>query len=286
MKIGIMGLGFVGGALQKYYSARGGSASGGKSDKKISVLVYDKFKRIGSVELINQADVVFICVPTPFVPKKGFDLSAVEEAIEILSAPKIVVIKSSVIPGTTEALQKKYPQHKILFNPEFLREKFAYYDLTHPSRQLLGVATKNKLSASKIMRLLPKAPYEKIMPSQEAEMVKYMANSFLSLKVIFANQFFDLCESLGINYETVKNAVVKDPRIGDSHFNVLAGDYRGFGGSCFPKDVNAIIELAEKRKVKPSLLTTMREINRKLLARSGLSESHFLTNAHKKSAKK
>ncbi|MCL5774868.1 MAG: hypothetical protein M1333_01495 [Patescibacteria group bacterium] len=264
-------MGYVGGAVRKYFES-----------KSIKPLLYDKFKLIGSIDEVNKAEVVFICTPTPYDPKRGFDLSAVENAIQILKKDKIVIIKSTVLPGTTQALQKKYPRHKILFNPEFLREATADDDMAHPDRQILGVTKKSVSLAPKIMSLLPKAPYQKIMPALEAEVVKYMANAFLALKVVYANEFYDICKALKANYNLVKEAVVQDPRIADSHFDIWHGNYRGYGGSCFPKDVNAIIQLAQNRKIKAELLKAMRDINRKYLKQSGLSEEHFLRDHHKR----
>lgn len=269
--LGIVGVGYVGGALRQYFKSQ-----------KIQPLLYDKFKRRGSVNGINQADVVFICVPTPYHPKRGFDLSAVIDAIGSLRGSKIVVIKSSVIPGTTALLGRQFPQHKILFNPEFMRESYAYKDMVKPDRQILGYTKKSRAIASQILNLLPKAPYQKIMPALAAEVVKYMANSFLAMRVVFANEFFDICKKIGADYSLVMQAVGYDPRIGHSHFDVLHGGYRGYGGSCFPKDVNAIIQLASSKKVKTELLNAMREINRRYLKESGLTEEHFLKGLHKK----
>ncbi|MDO8663310.1 MAG: UDP-glucose 6-dehydrogenase, partial [Candidatus Wildermuthbacteria bacterium] len=99
---------------------------------------------------------------------------------------------------------------------------------------------------------------------------------------VFANEFYDISKKLGADYKLVKEAVVKDPRIGDSHFDIHHGNYRGYGGSCFPKDINAIIELASSRKIKTDLLKAMREINKKYLKQSGLTEEYFLKNLHKK----
>ncbi len=271
MKIGIMGLGFVGGSACRYFES-----------KKIKVYKYDKFKNIGSIAEVNLADAVFVCVPTPFHSKKGFDLSFVESAIEVLNSSKIVIIKSSVIPGTIEFLQKKYPKHKFLFNPEFLREATAFQDFIHPDRQLVGYTNKSKSCAGKILKLLPKAPYTKIMPATEVEVAKYMANTFLSLKVVFANEFYELCKKLGLNYNEVRLAVGADKRIGHSHLDISLGGYRGYGGSCFPKDVNAILQFAKKINVDMSLLKTMRKINRQFLKQSGISEEYFLKNKHKR----
>ncbi|MBI5530064.1 MAG: UDP-glucose/GDP-mannose dehydrogenase family protein [Candidatus Doudnabacteria bacterium] len=269
MKIGIMGLGYVGGATCKFLES-----------KKIKVYKYDKYKKIGSVAEVNSSDIVFICVPTPY-NKNGFDLSFVEAAIQVLENSKTIVIKSSVVPGTTENLQKKYPKHKFLFNPEFLKEVSAYQDFIHPDRQIVGYTSKSKTVAVDVLKLLPKSSYSETMPATEAETVKYMANTFLSLKVVFANEFFELCRGLGLNYEEVRLAVGEDKRISPSHLDVAHGGYRGYGGSCFPKDVNAILEFAEKKKVKMPLLKAMREVNRKLLKKSGLSEEYFLRNKHK-----
>lgn len=270
-KIGIVGVGFVGSALAEYFK-----------NQPVELFLYDKFKSLGEAKEINRVDVVFICVPTPFLSEKGFDISAVEESILMLEGEKIVVIKSSVIPGQTDRLQQKFLQHRLIFNPEFLREVSAYEDLIHPDRQIVGVTQQSEKVGKLVLGLLPKANYEKIIPAKEAEMIKYMCNAFLALKVVFGNEFYEICEKSGINYEQVRDAVAKDPRIGDSHFNVADGGYRGYGGSCFPKDVNAIIQLAESKGADVTLLKSMRDINRSLLEKSGLNEEHFLQGKHKK----
>lgn len=274
-KIGIIGIGFVGGALKRYFESMG-----------LKPLFYDKYKKINLPGEMNKTDIIFIAVPTPYNFKTGSDLSAVKEAVGIIKDKKIIVIKSTLIPGTTERLQKKYPQHKILFNPEFLREVSAYKDFIHPDRQILGITKKSKNVAKNIINLLPKAPYQEIMRAREAEMVKYMANSFLSMKVIFANEFYDLCQKLGIDYDKVKEGVAKDLRIGESHLEVFYENYRGYGGSCFPQDVNAIIHFASSKKVNMQLLKRTRQVNRKLLKQSGLSENYFLKFLHRKKNEK
>lgn len=271
MKIGILGLGFVGGAAQAYFQKQG---------KK--VYRYDKYKHLGSVGEINRAELVLVCVPTPFHPQRGFTLSFVNDAIGVLEPGKIVVVKSSVIPGTTELLQRKFPQHKILFSPEFLREASAVKDFACPDRQIVGYTSRSKSAAASVLKVLPKAPFARLMPATEAEMVKYMANSFLSLKVVFANEFYELCKALGLDYNLIRPAVGADRRIYDSHLEVMAGGYRGYGGTCFPKDVNAILAQAKKKRVSMRLLKTMRQINRTLLLNSGLNEAYFLLEKHRR----
>jgi len=251
-KIGIMGVGTVGGALKSYFE-----------DKGIKLFIYDKNNK-GSLPEVNKADIIFICVPTPFDKKIGLDLSCVQEAFKNISGKKIVVIKSTVLPGTTEKFQKKYPFHKILFNPEFLTEKNAKNDMKFPDEQIVGFTKESKGVAKNILKILPKAPFKKTVKASEAEMMKYFANTFLSVKVIFANQMYDLCQKLGIDYKTVKKIAVADKRIGDSHLDVFFDGYRGYGGKCLPKDTKALISFAESTGVDLKLHKTVEEINFKL----------------------
>jgi len=114
------------------------------------------------------------------------------------------------------------------------------------------------------MDLLPPAPFSKIIPAAEAEMVKYFGNTFLAVRVIFANQMFDLCQKLGLDYTLVKEAAGADPRIGPSHFNVDQDGYRGYGKKCLPKDTRALIQLADSVGVDMELLKTLEAINHEL----------------------
>ena len=177
MKIGLCGLGWVGGTMRAYFA-----------QTKHSMFLYDKFKLIGSVESLNRADVIFVAVPTPYADA-GYDDSAVHSALECIEDGKIVVIKSTVMPGSTERFQQQYPRKTILFNPEFLTEKNANEDFCHPDRQLIGYASgKGSNLAQSILYALPLAPYERILVATEAEMVKYFSNVFLATRVTFANR--------------------------------------------------------------------------------------------------
>ncbi len=257
MRIGVVGIGFVGGAVAHWFEARG------QGDE---VTRYDTHKGIGSPDVIRSAEVVFVCVPTPFHEDgRGYDDSAVEETLAFLVPSQIVVIKSTIVPGSTVRYQKRFPRLSILFNPEFLVAKTAQDDFLHPERQIVGFTPESRPLAERILGMLPTASYAKIMPAMEAELVKYFGNTFLATRVIFANQFFDLCRALGADYETVKAAAGADSRIGASHFNVLEGGYRGYGGACLPKDVAALLSFAESLKVQMSLLKEVQRINRKLL---------------------
>lgn len=268
----IIGVGMVGGALQRYFEKQG-------RQKDVDLFLYDKGRNLGSSEEVNKADVVFICVPTPFRTEadqsgknRGFDLSYIEDACQNLKGEKVVVIKSTVIPGTTEKLQKKYPQHKFLFNPEFLTEITADQDMNYPDRQIIGYTRQSYNIAKDIMLLLPLAPFESIIPATEAEVVKYYGNTWFAVKVIFANQMHELCEKLGINYDRVKEAAAADKRIGRSHLQVVHKGYRGYGGKCIPKDIRALIEFADKEGIDLKLHKIAEQINNELMRSQGIED--------------
>lgn len=248
-KVAVIGVGMVGGALSRVLT---------------EPLIYDKYKRIGSIKGINQADIIFICVPTPFDRKRGFDVSHIEDAFKIIKGSKIIVIKSTVLPGTTEMFQKKYPRHKILFNPEFLTEESADQDMKYPDRQIVGYTKKSYNVAKDILQILPLAPFERIIPATEAEMAKYFGNCWFGLKVVYANQIYDLCQKLGVAYDRVKECAAADKRIGLSHLDIFHKGYRGYGGKCIPKDTQALIEQGDKLGLDLKLLKISEEINQAL----------------------
>ncbi len=262
-KAGIVGVGMVGGAMKKYLEDKG----------SVEVFVYDKGKNMGSMEDINKAEIVFVCVPTPYLRDgKGFDLSYVEETLDNLKGERTVVIKSTVLPGTTEKLQKKYPQHKILMNPEFLTEETADQDMCYPDRQIVGYTQKSHDVAGDVMQLLPLAPFERILPATEAELVKYFGNTWFSVKVIFANQMFDLCQKMGVDYDRMVEAAAADKRIGRTHLNVFHKGYRGYGGKCLVKDIRALIQLANNIGVDLRVHKTAEDINNELMKGQGIDD--------------
>jgi len=263
-KIGIMGVGMVGGSLKDYFKKQGRE-----------IFLYDPGKNLGSLSEINQADIFFICVPTPFNKEKGFDLSFVEAACRNIQRENIIVIKSTVIPGSTEKLQEKYPRHKFLFNPEFLTEATAREDMDHPVRQILGYTKQSRAIAEDVLRILPKAKFEKIIPAREAEMVKYFSNTWFATKVIFANQIYELCQKIGIDYEIVRECAAADKMIGPSHLDVHHKGYFGYGGKCLPKDIRSLIEFADKQGVDLKLHKTVEEINNQLMEEQGIGDSLY-----------
>lgn len=261
LKIGIVGVGMVGGAIRRYFEKKG-----------TNLFLYDKGKNWGSLEEVNKADIVFVCVPTPFDKEKGFDLSYVEKTCENLKGSKVVITKSTVVPGTTEKLQQKYLQHRFIFNPEFLTEETADQDMRYPDRQIVGYTKQSYNIAGDIMQLLPLAPFERIMPSTEAEMVKYYGNNWFAVKVAYANQVYNLCQKLGIDYDRVMDAAAADKRIGRSHLTVVHKGYKGYGGKCLPKDIRAMIQFAGLNEVDLKLHKTVEEINNKLMEEQGIDD--------------
>ncbi|HTM69162.1 MAG TPA: hypothetical protein VL426_07810 [Candidatus Binatia bacterium] len=261
-KIAVMGVGWVGGALARWFD-----------DAGFAPLRYDPPKGLGSREELADADIIFVCLPTPYdAAAGGFDLSFVREGVASVPGARTIVIKSTVLPGTTEALQKEFPQHRFLFNPEFLRQSTADEDLRNPDRQIVGTTAASRGDADAVMAALPKAPFSRVTSATEAETVKYFGNCFLAMKVVFANQVFDVCERLGVDYDLVKDCAAADPRIGESHLQVLHDGYRGYGGSCFPKDMRAFIQLGDAVGVDLALLKTCERLNQEVLAKNPVKE--------------
>lgn len=258
-----MGVGWVGGAVARHFDDAGYAPSR-----------YDPPKGLGTEEDLAAADVVFVCLPTPFDERAGgFDLSYVREGVASIPGSKTVVIKSTVLPGTTEALQKEFPRHRFLFNPEFLRQASADEDFRRPDRQIVGTTEAGARDAERVMGLLPEAPFSRIIGATEAETVKYFGNCFLAMKVVFANQVFDVCERVGVDYDVVKDCAAADPRIGASHLQVVHDGYRGYGGSCFPKDMRAFIQLGDRVGTDLVLLKTCERLNKEILAKNPAKEA-------------
>lgn len=205
----------------------------------------------GNKEAIANCSIVFIAVPTPTTPD-GFDASIVRAVLPLVGVGKIAVLKSTMLPGTTETLQAAFPDRIVLTSPEFLREANAAHDAAHPERNLIGIPEESKRhreAAEAVLGVLPPAPYARIMSARTAELTKYAGNVFLAQKVVFANMLHDLSGALGAEYDVVREALAADPRIGPSHLTVMSASGhsdtagRGAGGHCFIKDLEAFRRL-------------------------------------------
>jgi nucleotide sugar dehydrogenase len=195
----------------------------------------------------NDLDVALICVPTPMGNDGVINASIVEKVIEQLSGFKntLVVLKSTVLPDIVDRLAQGNPN--FIYNPEFLTERNAEHDAEYPIMTVLGGETEAVERMALIYKnftICKDAPYYFMSP-KEASFVKYGINSFLATKVMFWNQFNEQCEKMGANYDIIKTAIGTDARIGFSHMDVPGHDGRkGFGGSCFSKDIPAFIHFS------------------------------------------
>jgi len=250
--IGIIGQGFVGTALREGLK------------KTFEVETYDKFKTEDSTcasleELCEKTFILFLCLPTPMRKDGSCDLSIVEDVIgevDLLSAgDHIVVVKSTVPPGTTRRLNDMYTNLKVVFSPEFLTEANSIEDFKNQNRIIVGGPRPASTIIKNMFRIaFPKIPIVKT-GSNTAEMVKYFTNCILATKVSFANEIKQICDQADIDYDKVVEYALYDERVGSTHLSVPGPDgHLGFGGSCFPKDMNALIHYANQIGVKPMIL--------------------------------
>ena len=245
-KIGVVGNGYVGGAIAHGFSP----ASTGKCE----VRVYDVLpeRSMNTLEeTINESDFIFVSVPTPMNKSGSISLKFINEAFKQIDEVNkkennIIILKSTVVPGTTEKLQKKYPSLNIVFNPEFLTEKSARLDFINQTRVILGGSKIHTSQVAELFNERFKYCHTIQTDYKTSEMIKYFSNIFFAVKVSFANEMKLVCDTIGADWDTALEGFVADGRIGDSHLNVPGPDGKmGFGGSCFPKDINAFMSFAK-----------------------------------------
>jgi len=254
MRIGIVGQGYVGTAVRTVFK------------KHYDVSTYDINKELSTCEtlheLVNTTDIVFVCVPTPMNPDGSCNLDIVNSVVRDINKTvnagqdgKIVAIKSTVPPGTTDRLNKECKNITVIFNPEFLTEANFIEDFKNQNRIIIGGVRPATTKLRQVYSLaFPDATIVKT-GSKTAEMVKYMTNTFLATKVSFANEMYNICGRLGIDYDKVVEYSTYDERLGKSHWAVPGPDGKlGFGGSCFPKDINALIQLGLELDMTPEVL--------------------------------
>lgn len=203
---------------------------------------------INNGDRIKKCDIVFIAVPTPTTPA-GFDDSIIRKVVKMVGGGKTAVIKSTILPGTTESIQKENPDIYVMHSPEFLTESTAAYDAANPMRNILGIAVDNEAhreKAKEVIEVLPYAPYQLICRSSEAEYIKYGGNCWFYFKVLFINMLYDLIKKHDCQWETIRDAMAADPRIGRTHLDPVHKSGRGAGGHCFIKDFAAFSEIYKK----------------------------------------
>lgn len=276
MNVGVIGCGFVGGAVVSGF-------------KELDPKSFDKNPKL-SKNTFNEVlaqDYIFICVPTPMDLSKGgeCDLSILESCVKEISevgTRGILIIKSTVPVGTTKRLQDEYPSLSFVHSPEFLTARNAEWDFKHPDRNVIGHA--GNASAAEAVSKLYRFRFQNtmclIMTSDESELVKYIANCFLATKVSFFNEVHAFSEVKGCDWNTVMAGVTSDHRIGKSHYQVPGpdGDY-GFGGTCFPKDINSLICQMSKLPLHTDMLMSAWTTNLRVRKNQDwLSESSAVSN--------
>jgi UDPglucose 6-dehydrogenase len=249
MKIGIIGFGFVGKAVASAYY-----------DVEIHDPLY-KEDSISISEMKDTCDAIFVCVPTPQGNDGRCNTSILEDTLFTLSSyDKPIICKSTASPVVYRELQDRYHQLKLVHAPEFLTAANAVIDYLNPINIVIGCKKQYQREAFDIIKS-EKINFDfsktKYCTIDEASMFKYVANTMLAMKVIMNNEYYDLCNSLGINYDNVANIAKTDPRLGNTHWQVPGPDKRrGFGGACFPKDTSALSKIADQSHVNMSMLET------------------------------
>jgi UDPglucose 6-dehydrogenase len=267
-KIGIIGQGRVGEAIKEGFKGFH------------ELFIYDKFDKTKSnanpVGVVKNSEIIFICVPTPMQADNGqASTHIVEEVVsEIdkisgeLGCYPTLIIKSTCPPGTVDMLNHMTLYCDVMFSHEFLTEADTANDFKNQTRIIIGRSGKTNTShiEKMFLHVFPDATI-KVVDTREAEMCKYVINTFLAVKVSFANEIYDICESMFIDYDTTKDLANLDPRLGNSHWMVPGPDGdRGFGGSCFPKDLQALTFMAKQNLVKSTVLEAAWETNNSVRA--------------------
>ena len=264
--IGIIGKGFVGNAVAQGFSSGSGYEA--------NVLIYDKNPDLAHnslIEVVDKSDFIFISVPTPSNKDGSINLDIVNSVMKDVSSVEttnspIVLLRSTIVPGTSEKIQSNFPELKIVFNPEFLTERSAVFDFLSQTRYVLGGVPAN---TSKVADLYRDRFGQSIAVIEtdfkSAELIKYVCNCFFATKVSFLNEMRLISDQIDADWDAVIEGFVRDGRVGHSHINVPGPDGKfGFGGSCFPKDVQALINFCEENQISPNVLNGVWKTNLKV----------------------
>ena len=252
MNLGVIGAGVVGSAYIKGLKKWGHR-----------VAVYD-IKLQNPFSEILSSKIIFICVPSPSKKNGECDTSIIESVIRKLNLNLYkgeVVICSTVYPGFTKKMQIKYKKISISCVPELLRERFAYQDFIKNSKVIV-IGTKHKKTFNLIRKCFPKSKKIFFVTTNEAEIFKYFNNVYASLRVVFANIFYEISKTFDANYIKVKNIYIKTGKAKDIYLDVNE-KLRGYAGVCLPKDTLALMKLIENKKLKFNLIESIHKDNQR-----------------------
>ena len=265
-RIGIIGNGFVGSAVRYGFSPNVGV------DAEVRVYDKDANKSTHTLRDVLDTDIIFLSVPTPSNSDGSMNVDIVDDILKEINEYAqlfqigIILLRSTVTPGATRKLQERYQDLRIVFNPEFLTERSANFDFINQSRFILGGDSDDMIEVSELFRERFGSTLSIIETNYEtAEMIKYMTNTFFATKISFLNDMKLLADKCGVIWEDAIEGFVRDGRVGHSHLNVPGHDGKyGFGGSCFPKDIQALIDFGEKNDVDMNVLKGAWETNLKV----------------------
>lgn len=258
-KIGIVGFGFIGNAVAYGF--------GQHADLKI----YDKYNDFYDTldETVNSSDFMFVGVPTPMRNDGSQDLSSMDDAVNsvvnIAVSRKIIILKSTLVPGTTRNYADEYKGHDFVFNPEFLTERIARLEFINAARIILGGAEDITTKIEELYRT--RFPHTHIYKTtwEAAEVSKYMANCFYAMKVSFMNEMYNVAKFIDVPYDDLKDMLLASGWVNPMHTEVPGHDgNRGYGGKCFPKDVKAFINWAETNGLALDMCKAADGVNEKI----------------------
>ena len=236
MKIGVIGKGFVGGAITTGFETQGHE-----------VLVHDT-KLNTKIENVLEAPLLYVCVPTPSSEDGSCNTDIVESVLIELSELNYdgsVCIKSTIVPGTTQKFRQQFNNLNISFVPEFLREKTAVEDFLY-NNNVLVIGSEDDETISLVKESHGVLPTHTVtMTPTEAELTKYFSNTYKAMRVTFANAFYNLCQTMGSDYDKVRDAFLFHG-VGDGHYLRVNKKFGGFGGTCLPKDSKALAKLVDE----------------------------------------
>tara|TARA_B100000963_G_scaffold239902_1_gene209834 strand:+ start:1797 stop:2621 length:825 start_codon:yes stop_codon:yes gene_type:complete len=259
MKIGIIGQGFVGKAVyqkfKKYFTVKTFDIDESKCNTTFD-------------EVIFYSDIIFMCLPTPMNNDGSCNINIVKNTLEEINKKNkklIIILKSTVPPGTTQKLNDIFSNISIVFNPEFLTERNAVDDYINQNRIIIGGPRPSTTIIKQLFNKVFDDCHIIKTGSTHAEFIKYFTNCFLATKVSFSNEMYELSKSLDLDYDKIVEYAVLDKRLGKTHFNVPGPDGDiGFGGHCLPKDLNALVFLTEKKSTTNNVLKSVIKTNDKL----------------------
>lgn len=265
MEVAIIGFGYVGKRVAEMLSG------------KMRFVGYDKYKiswpdsfkncEITAIfDRVLRSDIVYVCVPTPASSDGSCDISAVDEVLSKLSKDQLIILKSTVPPGTTDRLRLKYGL-RLVFSPEYVGESKYWSPFSFETNMadgpfvILGGLREHTQEALDFLVRLG-GPYKKYFQTdaKTAELVKYWMNSFYATKVTFCNEMYEICKALGVDFYEARDLWLNDPRVARGHTMVF-NDNRGYSGKCFPKDIAALISASRDAGYDPKLLKQVVESN-------------------------